>query len=62
MAEGLKVGFRDLIFAAIPDTCGQDMEVPDKRLKAGFSLAGAAAVYLPVHAARMFTPGAVTSG
>lgn len=33
IAEGLHAGFKDLISAAIPETCGQDMEVPEIRLK-----------------------------
>lgn len=31
-AEGLHVGFLDLIAPATPETCGHDMEVPEMTL------------------------------
>lgn len=63
IAEGLHEGFWDLTVAAIPETCGHAMEVPESKLKSGGSFpAGASAVSLPIHAARMFTPGAAISG
>ena len=44
-----------MIKVAIPVTCGQDMEVPERMLNCNFPTAGD-------KAARMFNPGAVTSG
>ena len=40
---------------AIPVTCGQAMEVPERMLNSNFAVAGD-------QAASMFNPGAVTSG
>lgn len=48
--------------AARPDTCGHAMEVPERTLNDGVALPGVPAMSLPIHAARMSTPGAVTSG
>lgn len=62
MADGPQVGFRDLMVAARPDTCGHAMEVPERTLNDGAALPGVPAVSLPIQAARMATPGAVTSG
>ena len=55
IAEGDHVGCTALIKVAIPDTCGQAMEVPERMLNSRFAAAGD-------QAASMFTPGAVTSG
>jgi hypothetical protein len=44
-----------LIKVAIPVTCGQAIEVPERMLNCAFPTAGD-------HAARMFNPGAVISG
>jgi hypothetical protein len=38
IAEGLQEGYWDLTTAAIPETCGHDMEVPDIILNFGISL------------------------
>lgn len=54
-AEGDQVGWTDLIKAAMPVTCGQDMEVPERMLNCIREIAGD-------HAARIFNPGAATSG
>lgn len=64
IAEGLQLGFLTLIVAAIPATCGHDIEVPESKLNGdGFWPAGASEVSLvPIHAARIFTPGAAMSG
>jgi len=35
IAEALHVGFRDLTMAAIPETCGHAMEVPESTLTMG---------------------------
>jgi hypothetical protein len=49
--------------AAIPETCGHAMEVPEITLNFGGSFpAGVTAVSFPGHAARMSTPGAAISG
>ena len=46
-----------------PETCGHAMEVPEITLKSEGSLpSGVSAESLPIHAARMFTPGAAISG
>lgn len=55
MAEGDHKGCTDLISATIPVICGAAMEVPDKMLKSFLEAAGD-------QAARIFKPGAVTSG
>lgn len=62
MAYGLREGFRALMVAAIPDTCGHDIEVPDNTLNGGLPLPGLTDASFPIHAAIIFTPGAVTSG
>ena len=63
IVEGLHLGFLDLTVAAIPETCGHAMEVPEITLYGGGSLTpGAPTVSFPIHAARMLTPGAATSG
>lgn len=62
-AEGVQVGYVDLTVAAIPETCGHDIEVPEITLNGeGFLPAGVSSLSLAIHAARMFTPGAVISG
>lgn len=55
MAEGDHKGCTDLISATIPVICGAAMEVPDRMLKSFLEAAGD-------QAARIFNPGAVTSG
>lgn len=63
IAEGLHVGFFDLTVAAIPETWGHAIEVPEIKLYSGGSLpSGASAVSFPIHAARILTPGAAISG
>lgn len=63
IAEGLHEGFFDLSKPTTPETCGQDMEVPEITLKSGgFFPCGVEFESLPSHAARMFTPGADMSG
>ena len=48
--------------AASPETCGHAMEVPDLMLNwEGFFPFGTPSLSLPIHAARMLTPGAVIS-
>ena len=51
MADGVQDGCATLIRAAIPVTCGQDMEVPDAVLKCMPFFTG-------VHAASIFNPEA----
>lgn len=63
-AAGDHVGLNDLRYAAAPDTCGQDIDVPDIMLNSNFlfsprfseigDLAGQLAI--------MSTPGAIKSG
>lgn len=55
IAAGDQEGWTVFTKAAIPVTWGQDIEVPETMLYIMFPLAGD-------HAARMFNPGAVTSG
>jgi hypothetical protein len=55
IAEGDHDGYKLLARAAIPVTWGHAMEVPDMMLKCMPFLAGD-------HAAKMFNPGAATSG
>lgn len=55
MPEGDHDGYTLFTRAAIPVTCGHAMEVPDRTLKRIPFLAGD-------HAAKMFSPGAATSG
>jgi hypothetical protein len=65
IAEGLQVGFLDLMLAAWPETWGHDMEVPESMLYGeNFSPFGiySSSSCVPVHAARMSTPGAAISG
>lgn len=63
IADGLNVGFWDLTAAAIPETCGHAMEVPESTLNSGGSLPlTVSSVSLPIHAAIMSTPGAAISG
>ena len=57
------MGFLDFTMATTPETCGQDIEVPEITLKSGeFSGCGVEFVSFPSQAARMFTPGADMSG
>lgn len=63
MAEGLHVGFCDLTVAAIPETWGHAMEVPEMTLNSGGSFPSRAIpLSSAIHAARIFTPGAAISG
>jgi hypothetical protein len=65
IAEGLHVGFLDLMLAARPETWGHDIEVPHIMLYGdGFFPFGTivSSVSTPVHAARMAAPGAAISG
>ena len=69
MAAGLQVGWRCLSSAATPATCGEAIEVPDRKPNstacAGLPAAIAsrwAWVRSGVSAARMSVPGAVISG
>lgn len=55
IAAGDQDGFAALIKAAMPETCGVDIEVPDITLYIRFLSIG-------VHAANMLTPGATMSG
>lgn len=49
--------------AAIPETCGHAMEVPERMLNNEGSFPfGAPDVSFPIHDASMSTPGAETSG
>ncbi|KAH0918293.1 hypothetical protein HID58_025953 [Brassica napus] len=60
---GLHEGFSDLRRAAIPETWGHDIEVPDSMLTSGGSLPCGAAFKSPIsHDASMLTPGAAISG
>jgi len=63
IAEALQVGFLDLMLPARPETCGHDIEVPDLKLYGeGFFPFGTSVTSLPIHDARMATPGAAISG
>ena len=63
IAEGLQEGYWDLITAAIPETCGHDIEVPEIMLNFGDSLPlRVTFVSFAIQAARMSTPGAAISG
>lgn len=55
IADGDHDGCTALTKATIPVTCGQAIEVPERMLKCIFSIAGD-------QAARIFNPGAETSG
>jgi hypothetical protein len=63
-AAGDQVGCTDLMTAAMPETCGHDMDVPESKFHSVERLSRGITVGddLGGHAARMFTPGAVTSG
>jgi len=63
-AAGDQVGCTDLMSAAMPETCGHDMDVPESKFQFVERLSRGSTVGedLGGHAARMFTPGAVTSG
>lgn len=54
-ADGDQDGCTALINATIPVICGQAIEAPERMLNCIFPFTGD-------HAARMFNPGAVTSG
>lgn len=55
IADGDHDGWTALTKVAIPVTCGQAMEVPERMLNSSLPAAGD-------QAASMFNPGAVTSG
>ena len=63
-AAGDHDGLNVLIYAAIPLTCGQAIDVPDIILKGTTLLSPSTSVIEATgdHAARIFTPGAVRSG
>jgi hypothetical protein len=64
IAAGLQSGWRVLIRPATPETCGHDMDVPERMLNATRRLSNDLSVgdVAPLHAAMTFTPGAVMSG
>lgn len=62
MAAGLHVGFQALTVAAAPATWGQAMDVPETRLNCDGCFWPAGSDVVGIHDARMFTPGAATSG
>ncbi|BAS90591.1 Os04g0573200 [Oryza sativa Japonica Group] len=64
ICAGLQSGWLALISAATPATCGHDMDVPDRMLNPTrrLSLDKLDGLASPLHAAKMFTPGATTSG
>jgi hypothetical protein len=63
-AAGDQVGCTDLMSATMPETCGHDMDVPESKFQSVERLSSGSTVGddLGGHAARTFTPGAVTSG
>lgn len=64
IAAGLQSGCADLRRTAAAETCGHDMDVPDMMLYFTTRLSPSSFVGddASLHAARMFRPGAVTSG
>jgi len=63
IAEALQEGFCVFTLHTSPETCGVAMEVPEIMLYSeGFLPFGTSDVSSPIHAARMFTPGAAISG
>jgi hypothetical protein len=62
MAAGLHVGFQALTVAAAPATWGQAMDVPEMRLNCDGCFWPAGSDDVGIQDARMFTPGAATSG
>ncbi|BAF10939.1 Os03g0158800 [Oryza sativa Japonica Group] len=64
MAAGDHVGCTALTTATMPETCGHDMDVPESKFHVTERLSSGITVGddMGGHAARMFTPGAVTSG
>ena len=64
IAAELQPGWADLRRTAVAETCGHDMDVPDMRLYLTTRLSPSSFVGddASLHAARMFSPGAVTSG
>ncbi|KAL0917545.1 hypothetical protein M5K25_012611 [Dendrobium thyrsiflorum] len=64
MAAGLQSGWAPRRRAATPETCGQDMEVPEIMLYATLleSMSRFVGLAASVHAANMLMPGAITSG
>jgi hypothetical protein len=62
MAAGLHVGFQALTVAAAPATWGHAMDVPEMRLNCDGCFWPAGRDDVGIQDARMFTPGAATSG
>jgi hypothetical protein len=62
MAAGLHVGFHAFTVAATPATWGQAMDVPETRLKWDGCFCPTGSEVVGIQDARMFTPGAATSG
>lgn len=62
MAAGLHVGFHDFTVAATPATCGHAMDVPETRLNWDGCFCPTGRDEVGIQEARMFTPGAATSG
>lgn len=59
-----QVGWNDLTYAAAPEACGHDMDVPEIMLYGTTLVSPSSPVTVVAidHAARMSTPGAVKSG
>lgn len=64
IAAGLQSGWRDLRRPTIPETWGQDMDVPETMLNGTRRVSKGTPVGLVAseYAARILTPGAVISG
>lgn len=64
ITEGLQSGFADFKRPATPETCGHDMDVPERKAYGERRVSSGTPVVLTSseNAASMFTPGAVTSG
>lgn len=64
MAAGLHSGWRFLRRPTMPETWGQDIEVPDMVMKGTRRLSRSLSIgpVAPVKAAMILTPGAVISG
>ena len=62
IAAGLHAGFHALTAAAAPATWGHAMDVPETSLNCEACACPAGIDDVGIHDARMFTPGAATSG
>lgn len=64
IAAGDHVGWNDFTYAAAPETCGQDIEVPEMMLKFNVLLSPSTSegVETGDQLAKMATPGATKSG